>query len=60
MNETKKIYISEDKQWFSIPDTGPVRDLLELPERDYQKKEKEILTINKVIPDDHLTATYWG
>ena len=60
MKETKNIYISDDKQWFSIPDTGPVRDLLRLPESYYQKKEKEMVTINEVIPGDHLTATYWG
>jgi hypothetical protein len=60
MKETKNIYISDDKQLFSIPDTGPCRDLLRLPESNYQKKEEEILTINKGITDDHLTATYWG
>jgi len=60
MNETKNIYISDDHQGFSIPETGPVRDLLRLPESDYQEKRKEMLTINKGIFDDHLTATYWG
>jgi hypothetical protein len=60
MKETKNIYISDDKQWFSIPDAGPFRDLLRLSESNYQKKEEEILTINKGITDDHLTATYWG
>jgi hypothetical protein len=42
-----------------MTDTGPVRDLLRLPESDYQKKENEMLPINKGIPDDHLTAIYW-
>jgi hypothetical protein len=60
MKETKNIYISDDQQWFSIPETKPVRDSLRLPESDYRKKEKELLTINKGIPADHLTATYWG
>ena len=60
MKETRNIYISDDKQWLSIPDAGPVRDLLKLPESDYQMKEKEMLTIIKGLPDDHLTATYWG
>ena len=60
MKETKNIYISNDKQCFSIPDAGLIRDLLRLPESDYQKKGKKMLTINRAIPDDHLTATYWG
>jgi len=60
MKETKNIYIYDDKQWFSIPDAGAVRDLLRLTESDYQKKGKEMLTIIKGLPDDHLTATYWG
>ena len=60
MKETKNIYISDNQQWFSIPETGPVRDLWRLPESDYQKKGKKMLTINRAIPDDHLTATYWG
>jgi hypothetical protein len=60
MKKTKNIYIFDDQQRFSIPETGPFRDLLRLPESDYQKNGKETLTINKGIPDDHLTATYWG
>jgi hypothetical protein len=60
MEETKNICIFDDKQLFSISDASPIRDLLRLPESDYQKKEKEMLTINKGITDDHLTATYWG
>ena len=60
MKETRNIYISIDKQWLSIPDAGPVRDLLKLPESDYQKKEKEMLPTIKGLLDDHLTATYWG
>ncbi len=59
MKETKRTYIS-DKQSHSIPDTGQVTNLLKLIEGNYQKKENEMLTIKKILPDDHLTAIYWG
>jgi hypothetical protein len=60
MEETKNICIFDYKQLFSISDASPIRDLLRLPESDYQKREEEMLRINKGISDDHLTATYWG
>jgi hypothetical protein len=60
MKEAKNICIFDDKQWSSISEAGPVRELLRLPESDYQEKEREMLTIDKGIPDDHMTATYWG
>ncbi|MGO9136573.1 MAG: hypothetical protein ACLP9S_04235 [Syntrophales bacterium] len=60
MKETKKIYIS-DYQWlFHTRETEPVGDLFRPFKSDYRKQEEERLLINKVLTDDHLTATYWG
>ncbi|MGA3209383.1 MAG: hypothetical protein ABSE05_16365 [Syntrophales bacterium] len=60
MKETKNIYISDYHWLFLIQKTGPVRGLLMPSKSDYRKQEKEQLTINKDLTDDHLTATYWG
>jgi hypothetical protein len=43
-----------------VPKTGLFGDSLSHPDSDYQKKEKELATIKKDLPADHLTATYWG
>ena len=60
MKKIKNIYVSDDHQRSLVPETGLVADLCSFPESDYQNKGEETLTINKSIPDDHLTATYWG
>lgn len=60
MKETRNIYISDYQRLTPIQETGPVMELLRPSKSDHQKKEKELLTINKDLTDDHLTATYWG
>jgi len=60
MQKLKSTFISDDHQRSFIPKTEPVVNLFRIHESDYQNKGEEMLTINKNIPDDHLTATYWG
>ena len=60
MKETNNPFIPDYQMLLPIPENISVRVLLNPPEYNYQDKGKEVLPINKSLPPDHLTATYWG
>ena len=45
---------------FSAFKPGLFADSLRPLNSDYQKKEKDATIVEKDLPADHLTATYWG
>ena len=54
------MYISDEQKPRVSEETDHVRDLAKPPSSNYWEKEKELLTIKKSLPPDHMTATYWG
>jgi hypothetical protein len=60
MKEINSIYISDNRQLFSDFKPGLFADSLRPLNSDYQKKEKDATIVEKDLPADHLTATYWG
>ena len=58
MGNTSSMYISDKQELRVLKETDHVRDLAKPPSSDYQ--EKELPTIKKSLPPDHMTATYWG
>ena len=60
MIETKNPFIPDYRRSLSEPENSEVRILLRRQENYSQEQEKEVAPINKNLPPDHLTATYWG
>jgi hypothetical protein len=60
MEDTNSMYISDNQQLFSAFKPGLFADSLMPLNSDYQKKENDATIIEKYLPPDHLTATYWG
>ncbi|HVO64937.1 MAG TPA: hypothetical protein VMT12_00510 [Syntrophales bacterium] len=60
MEETNNIYIPDNRQLFSASKTGLFWNSLRPLSSDYQEKGKDETIIEKNLPADHLTATYWG
>jgi len=60
MEETNSMYISDNQQLLSAFKPGQFADFLRPLNNDYQKKEEDATMIEKDLPADHLTATYWG
>ena len=60
MEETNSMYISDNRQLFSAFKPDLIVDSVRSLNSDYQKKGKDATIIEKDLPADHLTATYWG
>jgi len=60
MKETNNMYIPDNRQLFSASKTGLFLDSLRPLNSDYQEEEKDETIIEKNLPADHLTASYWG
>jgi hypothetical protein len=60
MKEINSMYISDNRQLFPAFKADLFVNHLRPLNSDYQKKEKDATIIEKDLPADHLTATYWG
>jgi len=60
MKEKNSMHISNNRLLFPASQNGLFGDSERPLNSDYQKKEKDTTKMEKDIPADHLTATYWG
>ena len=60
MKEINSMYISDNLQLLPAFKAGLFVNSLRPLNSVYQEKEKDSTIIEKELPADHLTATYWG
>ena len=60
MEERNNMYMPYDQGLASMKETDPMRYSWTLPVGTYREREKDVLTIQHTLSQDHLTAMYWG
>jgi len=60
MEDRNYMYIPYDQRITLMKEINPVRHAWTLPAGTYREREKDVLTIQHTLSQDHLTAIYWG
>jgi len=60
MDERKVTRLSGCSPLYPVKETALSEDPSQSFRDTYQKQDKDILTSNKGLADDHMIATYWG